>query len=371
MLNKTPDSDFIKLEFKMQEKNYVGIDLGKKSMEIVRIKSDDSIVRFNCKTDLTGRQRLIKWLKPNDIIGLEAGNLTFLLVKQIEKELNIKPVVLNPGDLYQIFSSLKKTDKEDCLKIARLLKRNPIEELPIVRIPDAFEEKARFLISEQGYWTKMKVKAMNRLHSLFVNAGITTVTKKDIKNKSVKKDQFESLNEYTKESANRLLESIIFSENSLKEIEKKIKILIREKKEKAEIILSVDGIGIITCLAILGYIGDGSRFSKARQVSYFTGLVPRVDQSGQKSKECKIIKRGCVQLKRTMIQCAWALVKSSRDSDLKTKFGQLCLRKGKKKAIVAIARKMIELVYVLLKKGELYKFMPEEKLKYKLAYYKI
>ena len=72
-----------------------------------------------------------------------------------------------------------------------------------------------------------------------------------------------------------------------------------------------------------------------------------------------------------MIQCAWALVKSSRDSDLKTKFGQLCLRKGKKKAIVAIARKMIELVYVLLKKGELYKFMPEEKLKYKLAYYKI
>lgn len=371
MLIKTPDSDFIKLEFKMQEKNYVGIDLGKKSIEVVRINSDDKIIRFNCKTDLEGRHKLLSWLKPSDIIGLEAGNMAFLLAKEIEKKLNTQVIVLNPGDLYQIYKSLKKTDKEDCLKIARLIKRNPIEELPIVRIPDAFEEKARFLISEQGYWTKMKVKTINRLHSLFVNAGITTVTKKDIKNRTVEAKYFNSLNNYYYEFAFRLLNSLSFAEKSLDDIENKIRELIKEKKETAKIILSVDGIGLITSLAILGYIGDGSRFSKARQVSYFTGLVPRVDHSGETLRNGKTIKRGCIHLKRTMIQCAWALVRSKRKSDLKDKYEELSKRKGKKKAIVAIARKMIELVFILLKKNEKYKFIPDDKLKMKLAYYNL
>ena len=187
----------------MQVENYVGIDLSKKSLEAVRIDSDNKIIRFNCKTDLEGRHRLLSWLKPSDIIGLEAGNMSFLLAKEIENKFNQKAIVLNPGDLFQIFNSLKKTDKEDCLKIARLIKRNPIEELPVVRIPDEFEEKARFLISEQGYWTKIKVKSINRLHSLFVNAGLTTITKKDIKNYKGELDFFNSFKDHECEFAFR------------------------------------------------------------------------------------------------------------------------------------------------------------------------
>jgi len=355
----------------MQENNYVGIDLGKRSIEAVRINGDDTIMRFNCKTDLIGRQKLVKWLKPNDIVGLEAGNMSFLLTKLIEKELNIKVIVLNPGDLVQIYKSLKKTDKEDCLKIARLIKRNPLNELPTVRIPDEFEEKARFIISEQGYWSKMKVKSINRLHSIFTNSGLTTVTKKDIKNKNIRKEYALSLKDIYKESALRLIESIEKAELIIKKVEDKIVEMIKEKKETAKIILSVDGIGHITCLSIMGYLGDCSRFSKARQVAYYTGLVPRVDQSGMIDRKGKTIKRGCIQIKRTIIQCAWALVKTNRTSSLKDKFYDLSSRKGQKKAIVAVARKMIELVYTLLKKGETYKFMPEERLKTKLAYYKI
>jgi len=147
-----------------EEKNYVGVDAGKRILDIVRIKSDETLERSQFKTDPKGRAKFYEWVKKKDVVGIEAGCLSFLIAKEL-KEKGIEVIVLNPGDLANIYNSLKKTDKEDCLKIARLIKRNPRNELPEVRLPDEYEEKARSLVSEQEYWVTSKTRAMNRLHS--------------------------------------------------------------------------------------------------------------------------------------------------------------------------------------------------------------
>lgn len=373
ILIKTPDSDFNMKESKMQDKikNHVGIDLGKRMLMAVRILKCGKLEWFKSKTDAIGRKRLIKWLSDDDVVGIEAGNLSFFLAKEIMTNTKSEVIILNAGDLAVIFRSLKKTDKEDSLKIARLIKRNPRNELPEVRIPNEYEEEARNLLSEQEYWTTSRTRAYNRLHSILTNSGITTVTKKEIKNINKRLEIIKQLSKKTQEIAYRLESEIMLTDSMLEKIEIEIKELLIKKKEDVKIIMSIPGIGIITTLAILGYLGDPSRFSNVKQVSYYVGLVPRVDQSGDTDRACRIIKRGCRQLRRTMVQCAWALTRSKYGGNLKYKYEDLKKRKGSGKAIVAIARKQVELVYHLLKKKELYKFMPENELNRKLAFNKI
>ncbi|EQA78774.1 transposase [Leptospira alstonii serovar Pingchang str. 80-412] len=128
-----------------QEIKYVGIDCGKKSLEVVRINSENSLERRQFSTTESGISSLLKWLTLNDIVGLEAGSQSFRIasgVKQRDSSNCLEPGDLATiyGDLATIYQSLKKTDKEDSLKIARLIQRYPIEELPVVPIPTDEEE---------------------------------------------------------------------------------------------------------------------------------------------------------------------------------------------------------------------------------------
>ncbi|EKR98663.1 transposase domain protein [Leptospira mayottensis 200901122] len=75
---------------------------------------------------------------------------SFRIAKTILKDhKEIQVIVLNPGDLATIYQSLKKTDKEDSLKITRLIQRFPIDELPVVPIPSDEKKDKRKLCTEQ------------------------------------------------------------------------------------------------------------------------------------------------------------------------------------------------------------------------------
>ena len=86
-----------------------------------------------------------------------------------------------------IYRSLKKTDKEDALKLARLIKRIPKSELPVVCVPTQKEEHQRRLVSELAFQKKMRTQLINRLHALLAQSGLTDITKKDLKDNSILK----------------------------------------------------------------------------------------------------------------------------------------------------------------------------------------
>lgn len=346
--------------------NYIGIDVSKKSIEAIRLTSDDKKIRRKFKTN--NLKALLKWLRPNDIIGLEAGNQSFRIAKTIMKETDLEVMVLNPGDLATIYNSLKKTDKEDALKLARLIKRIPKEELPTVSIPTDEEEDGRRLTNEQSYWSNEKKRLKNRLHAIFTQAGFVDISKKDISNKINRKEALSQLPDRYKNEAQRLHKHLIEVEETLKEIEKEIKGYLKNNAETSSILLSMPGIGAITCLAILSYIGNVNRFSKPKQVSNYVGLIPRVDISGDTIKYGHIVKHGCSPIKRLIIQCAWVLVNSKQGGVLKAFYEDKKDKIGKKKAIVAVARKMIETLYTMLKNGETYRGIDTATINKKLKY---
>jgi transposase len=99
-------------------KRFVGIDLGKRTWEMVIVKQNGKLekdetvekkVFHNGKTTAEGRATLYKKLESGDTVALEAGNLAFIIAKEIEKAVGCKVIVLNPYQLAVIYASYKKT----------------------------------------------------------------------------------------------------------------------------------------------------------------------------------------------------------------------------------------------------------------------
>jgi transposase len=120
----------------------------------------------------------------------------------------------------------------------------------------------------------------------------------------------------------------------------------------------VGGVGPITSLAFVLTLEDPSRFSASRMVGDFVGLTPAKDQSGESDPQKRISKAGDPFLRRLLVQCAHHIVGPfGHDSDLRRWGLRLAERGGKaarKKAVVAVARKLCVLLHRLWMSGEKY-----------------
>ena len=103
------------------ETRYVGIDLGKRTYEAAFVGKGGKVTMSNGKTYAAGRQALYKRLRAGDKVAIESGNMAFIMAKEMEKAVGCKVYVLNPSHLAVIFGSMKKTDKEDALKLAHII----------------------------------------------------------------------------------------------------------------------------------------------------------------------------------------------------------------------------------------------------------
>jgi transposase len=121
-----------------------------------------------------------------------------------------------------------------------------------------------------------------------------------------------------------------------------------------EIIQSVPGIGQFSALAIFSEIGaDMSAFHSAKHLCSWAGLAPCNDQSAGKKKSVRISRAG-VYIKPVLVQCANAVIKDKNFPHYRTRYEAIRLRRGHKRAIIAIARMMLTAIYHMLSTGEMF-----------------
>jgi transposase len=360
----------------MEDKRYVGIDVGKATMEVRILFESDSttkVMKWNGKTDALGRAKLMAMLKPSDVIGIEAGEPAFTIAREIQATVGACVLALNPGRLAIIYKSTKKTDAEDALKLARLVMRFTPDELPVVKIPDGEELIDRALVSEHAFLKATRTKLVCRLHSVYLRAGVTSLTRKDLKTPDKRKEALATLTgkpEHLFMEAQRLELLIQPIESQLGILDDEMRVRL-DRNEHMPYLMSVPGAGPAMAMAIIAHLGDGTRFATASQVSNYVGFVPRIDISGNSVRYGHITKHGCSAIRRIAVQAAWALVRSKSGGALKEKYAELSSRRGKRIAIVAIARKLVELLWTLMVKQETYSYVSEEELKSKYRFYKL
>lgn len=127
--------------------------------------------------------------------------------------------------------------------------------------------------------------------------------------------------------------------------------------EELRLVQTIPGISLVSAICIIAEISvDMSVFGTSGRLCGWAGLRPRNDESAGKLKS-RAVTKGGRHLKPMLVQCAWGAART-KGSKFQETFGRLVARKGEKKAIVAVARKLLVTVYTLLKTGE--EYIPEK-----------
>ena len=140
----------------------------------------------------------------------------------------------------------------------------------------------------------------------------------------------------------------------IKEIDAKISDQISLRNEDMKIALSMPGMGFISASTILAEIGDFRDFSSANKLAAYCGLVPSVYQPAGKLINGHITKHGSPHIRRIIIEVAHAIILTKKLSKLKKFFLRIKARRGAKIGIVALARKVLCILYHLLIRREFY-----------------
>lgn len=343
----------------MEQKRFVGIDLGKRTYEMKIIGINGKVTGTNGQTNPSGRKLLYRKLLATDRVAIEVCSLGMVMAKEIQKEVGCEVVLLNPSQLVLIYRSLKKNDKEDALKLARLVQKYKNEELPKVELPTEHEENLRQILTEIRQLKNDRTKEINRLHAIFVECGITEIKKKDLATIDNRIKCIKMLKGIALAQAERILKKLELVETQIEEVEELLDKEIDGDKN-IEKLTEIPGVGKQLASAYIAFIGDGSRFPNASTIGAATGLVPRLDMSSTVCRMGHITKCGNKNLRTLLILAAWSHVRSRDGGALKDKFLYMTRfqSKGKKIAIVAIARKLAELMYILLKNDTSYEKRP-------------
>jgi transposase len=253
---------------------------------------------------------------------------------------------------------MKKTDKEDALKLAHILEDFNEERLPTVPIPSDKEMNRRKLLASYRRAQQSRNRDINQLHGLFVSQGITTKVKSDLSTAGNRKEAIQELTGIERREAEYLLKSLELCESRIAELEAEM----AEESAGDEVIerlQSIPGIGPKTSFAFAAHVA-AERFENASQVSNYLGLCPRVYISGDTVRYGRITKRGNGYVRALLVQASWSLVISKNGGKLKDRYEYMTKEKSKskKKAIVAIARRLAELMYTMMRDGTWYAARP-------------
>ena len=228
--------------------------------------------------------------------------------------------------------------------------------LPAVYIPTRKEKELRMKIKERDSYVDMRRCVMNRLHSILLEYGIKTnkrelTTKKGVER--IKEETKEKVPPSMQEMIWRYIETIEYLTQKIRETEEDIKGFIEneeEFKERVELLKSIPGIGDIVAISFISSICDEKRFENGDKVAAYLGLVPRVRSSGDNERNGRITKKGNSRMRNKIVQAARALLNSKSDNSIK-RFYKGLLKRGvdKKKALIATARKLVKVMFAVLR----------------------
>jgi transposase len=156
---------------------------------------------------------------------------------------------------------------------------------------------------------------------------------------------------------------------SITELDEKLDMLVKPYEDAINLLCTIPGVNRTSAITIISEIGtDMSQFASSKRLCCWAGLTPGNNESAGKKKSVRITRAG-VYLKPALVQVAHAAVKSDEFPYYKIKYERILKRRGKKRAIIAIARMILTAIYHMFVTGEvwnpsdLYKIdMPQEML---------
>ena len=327
--------------------NFSGLDTHKESVVVHKVDGEaKDILSQHFGTGNLELERLYENVKDSECV-LEAGSTCYPIYDFLTSR-GVKVKVADPRILKSNCGLKKKTDKVDAKKMALMLRAGFI---PEAHIPTNFVRIDRDLFKQHIFLTKQKTREINKVKSILLRYRIQPEKSNLFGKKTNWLDDCQISSEL-KLVLQQSLDKILLFQQQKKNVDK----LIEEKARKnndAVLLNSIPGVGWFTAFLVCNLIDGVERFHSVEQLISYAGLSPSVYQSGNKTYLGRISKQGRPELRWILVQCAWITVKKSKR--FRKKFLKLKRKKGVKKAIVATAKKLLNVMYFLLKKKESYR----------------
>ena len=336
--------------------NFIGVDLHKKSITVCVMDEKRKVLarKTLACTQTDEIVEFFRQFRPFKVV-VEA-TASYVWFVELVEPLAEKVVLANPKKLRVIAESTKKTDRLDAQVLTEFL---VLDMIPESYQPTPRQRQHRALVRHRQYLQGRITSVRSKIRHILSNYNAD------------RKDLFSAncgpayLKEVRLSDVDRFVIKQLWAEwqDHLAQrlaVSKKLKAFVakapQREAEAREILKTAPGVGPVTAEVVLSELGDISRFRNAKAVCAYAGLVPVVRQSGErKSKDMKITKEGSGLLRWALVEAAWRLVgKSPKWAAL---FARLMHRSGKKRAIVAVARKLLCVLYAMLRTSTPYKIV--------------
>ena len=332
---------------------YIGIDLGDTKCDVCILDGDGEFLECYQVAMKPGSMQTFLISIPRSRIVLEAGGQSRWVAKLIE-QCGHEAVVANARKVAYITESNEKNDPGDAHKLAELGYFKPSLLHPIQHRSEEAQAdltwiKAREVLVETRTHVVNAVRGMSKsFGERLAKCSTEAFTSK----------LGAQIPETIRAAVAPLLETIDHLNEQIRYYDEMEAHIARQKYPKYWLLEQVDGVGVHTALSFMLTIGDPERFQKSRMVGAFLGMRPRQQDSGESKPQLGITKAGDEYLRKTLVNCAhYILGPHGKDSDLR-RFGlRICERGGrnaKKRAVIAVARKLAVLLHRLWVSGEVY-----------------
>ena len=344
----------------MQNNITIGMDLGDKKHQVCVIgKRGNVLLNEQIANTAISVERFFRKHK-NALVVIETGTHSPWISRLLET-MGHRVLIANSRKLKAIYKSKNKSDKNDAEMLCRM---GRFDEKLLSPIKHRNKEAHNDLILLKS--RDQMVKARTQL----INSIRGTVKATGYRISKCSADTFHKriVNELAYELQTVLMPLINTIGDLTERIysyDKQIEKISAEKYPETESLRTVNGVGPITALGYVLTLEEKSRFTNKRSVGAYLGLVPRRDQSGEIDKQLRITKAGNGYLRRLLVGCAqYIMGPFGQDSDLR-RFGLRLAQRGgknaKRRAVVAVARKLSILLFILWNSNVEYEPMYSEK----------
>lgn len=329
----------------MNNKIYIGIDLHKRLQTWVVLGEKDNTKLLTKTYPVTpdGIAYAVSDVKKlgDEMIALIEPVCGWIWVVRQLRELGMDVLISNPRKIRMIAESLQKTDENDAYILARLLKTGEVA-LSYECNPET--RKHRSLAREQCFLVNTRASIKTRLESIVTRDGNHTFL-----NRTKNRTQVVATNsEVTIHQ-----EAIASLDIILKKVEEEIKKTIHTSSDIKRL-MTIPGVGLVTASTICAEVGDFKNFKNPDNLASFAGLVPRERSSGGKQRLGSITHAGSPYLRYVLIETAMRIRDIPETSSLYTFYKRIKTKSGSMKARVALARKLLIIIWHMMNKQQDY-----------------
>jgi transposase len=331
----------------------VGIDLGDRSSRYCILDEQGEVLAEGSVATTQKGLAQVFGSKLRSRITLEVGTHSPWVSRHLA-ELGHEVIVANPRRVRLITDSSRKDDRLDAKTLARLARIDP-ELLSPIRHRSEQSQADLMVIRARAALVEARTMLVNSARGLTKSYGERLPS---CGTGQVREDLAEPLSAPLQAALKPMLSEVESLSGHIREYDQHIEQLGKERYPEVELLRQVHGVGTLTALTYVLTVEDPHRFRRSRDAGAYFGLRPRRRESGNSRPQLRITKEGDAYVRKLLVQCAHHILGPfGPDSDLRRWGWELAGhggKNGKKRALVAVARKLAVLLHKLWVSGEAY-----------------